>query len=265
MQNILKYPRCGKTNKFLNVAIKTAKGAGSILMNLRRKRLVKYKSDTSLLTQADLISEKFIKKELKKAFPWHNILSEEAGLEKKKSAYTWIIDPIDGTTNYFRNLFVWCISIGLVYRNEVIVAVIFDPVRKEMFHAVKGHGAFLNGKKIRVGTAREPRKSLIFLAGVRTNTAKERLSKAFGLGKSFGTVRILGTIALQLCYLADNRGDGIYAIESEPWDRGTGLFIAKEAGAKIIYLKKGRDIFSPQTFVAANSSKLAKEIRKLVV
>jgi len=263
LPNIPKYQRCGKTSKFLKVAVRAAKGAGNLLLNLKEKKLVTYKKDLSLLTQADLISEKFIKKELKKAFPKYNVLSEEAGFEEKKSDYTWIIDPIDGTTNYFRNLSAWCISIGLVYKNEVIVAVIYDPVKKELFYAEKNKGAYLNGIKLKVSEKKGISSAVISLE--RTRSAKERAARNYKSLAMVATTRMLGSTCLELCYLAAGREDAMVGIELLPWDRGTGLLIAEEAGAKVVHIDKGKDIFSPQTFVAANSSKLAKEISKLVV
>jgi len=260
--NILKYQRCGKTSKFLKVAIKAAKGAGNLLLNLHEKRWVRYKKDLSILTQADLISERFIKKELKKAFPNYNVLSEEAGFEEKKSAYTWIIDPIDGTRNYFRNLPTWCVSVGLIYKNEMVVAAIYDPVRKELFYAEKNKGAYLNNMRLGVSDEKEISKIIISVLRTRTKSAIKRTANAFKLLTKGVTLRIHGSTCLELCYLAAGRLDALIGIHLAPWDSGTGLLVAKEAGAKIIYLDKDKDVFSPKTFVVANSYELAKEIKK---
>src|SRR3989344_6065254 len=132
----------------LEFAIKTAKGAGKIMLRYRGKAKTKFKKDLSIVTEADTAVEKFVRRQIKKEFPTHSILGEEFG-GKISNDYVWVIDPIDGTTNYSRGGSLFSISLALMKDKKVICGVVYAPLLKEMFYASRNSGAFLNGKKIK--------------------------------------------------------------------------------------------------------------------
>src|SRR3989344_2262382 len=132
----------------LEFAIKTAKGAGKILLRYRGKAKTKFKKDLSIVTEADTAVEKFVRRQIKKEFPTHSILGEEFG-GKISNDYVWVIDPIDGTTNYSRGGSLFSISLALMKNKKMVCGVVYAPALNEIYYASKGKGAFLNGEKIR--------------------------------------------------------------------------------------------------------------------
>ncbi len=185
-----------------------------------------------LVTNADTSSEKFILRELHSQFPTHNILTEESQTEIKQSEFCWVIDPLDGTTNFVHSLPIFAVSIGLQFNQETIVGVVYNPVYDKCFLAVKGGGAFLNDDPIHVSTTETMAESMLVTGFPYEHD--EAWSESFELMRDlYGTcqgIRRLGAAALDFCYVAMGRFDGFYEIGLKPWDVCAGDLICREAG-----------------------------------
>jgi len=250
---------------YLKVAIKAAKQAGKIHKKYFNTDLkVETKSTPfDLLTIADKEAEKSIVNLIKKYFPEHNFLAEEYTYDKTGSEYTWIIDPLDGTNNFASGMPIFAVSIALMKNNEVIVGVIYDAMRNELFFAEKGCGAFLNKKPIRVSSAGSLDKSLI-ITGFYYSRGEEMIEtldtiKRFFLKKIMG-LRRLGAASLDLCYIACGRASGFWEFELSPWDFAAGKLLIEEAGGKVTG-KRGEKIFSNEkSFVVASDGKIHEQM-----
>ncbi len=188
-----------------------------------------------LVTDADIAAEAAIVETLNRAFPDHAVLAEESGASGKDTPYRWIIDPLDGTTNYAHGLGIYCVSVAFAAAGEILVGVILSPPLKEIFIAVKGGGATLNGKPVRVtGTPRVSESLLVTGFPHNTRGNVEPLVRRFArcLTASRG-VRRLGSAALDICYVACGRFDAFWEQGLNPWDTAAGVRIALEAGAAV--------------------------------
>ncbi len=222
---------------YLNVAIEAAKEAGKFLkINLGKvKNIQTKKEEINLVTEIDKESEKKIVQFIKSKFPHHSILAEESGEAKSDLGYKWIIDPLDGTTNYTHSFPVFCVSIALEHKGEVILGVIYDPNFDELFWAEKGKGAFLNGKKISVSKTDKLIKSMLatgFPYNVRENP-DNCIEHFVNFLMEAQAIRRLGSAALDLAYVACGRLDGFWEVNLNPWDVAAGKIIVEEAGGKI--------------------------------
>ncbi len=221
---------------FRDFASKVAHDAGILLKNkLHRKNRVDYKGRVNLVTEADLASEKLITRIIQREFPLHSILAEEEAEVERKSDYRWIVDPLDGTTNYAHGFPVFCVSVGLEYRGEVIAGAVYDPLREEMFSAAKRMGASLNRKRIKVSTERRLERSLLATGfPYDIGSSRENNLRYFNrFAPKVQGIRRAGSAALDLCYLACGRFDGFWELKLSPWDSAAGHLIVKEAGGKV--------------------------------
>ncbi len=223
---------------YTKIAILAAKEAGRIHKKYFNKdlKVTTKGSSFELLTIADTESEKKIVKIIRDYFPNHNILAEENKYKNYNSKYTWIIDPLDGTSNFSFGLPIFCVSIAFVQDKEVVCGVIYDVTRDELFYAEKNRGAFLNGKKIRVNKSQKLSSSIL-ITGFYYNRGKEMLEtidniKKFLLKRIIG-IRRLGAAALDLCYVACGRASGFWEFELNPWDFAAGKLILEEAGGMV--------------------------------
>jgi len=225
------------SSEFLDFAIKVAKKAGQIQMSYFGKisSLDKKSTNIDLLTNADTESEKFIIRKIQETFPEHSILSEERGELYTDSKYLWVIDPLDGTTNFAHNLPIFAVSIGLKKNNETICGVVYNPAADKCFYAKINNGSYLNNSKISVSQSKIINESLL-ATGFPYNH-DSRYDKSFELFKEFYDIsrgiRRLGAAALDLCFVAMGRFDGFYEFNLNSWDICAGSLIAKEAGGKI--------------------------------
>jgi myo-inositol-1(or 4)-monophosphatase len=199
------------------------------------KSNVDKKGAIDLVTEADTESEKTIIGTIKNAFPDHAILAEESGLNKGRSDHKWIVDPLDGTTNFAHRLGLFAISIAFALRGDTVIAIVLSPVSEELFTAVKGNGAELNGRPIKVSNAQTVSESLLVTGFPYDlidcfNPLMTRFSKCL---KASQGVRRLGSAAIDLCFLACGRFDGFWEQNLKPWDTAAGELIAREAGATI--------------------------------
>ncbi len=240
----------------LEIAIKAARAAGDVLMShFGRLTNIRYKSSfVDLVTDADLESEKKIISIISSSFPAHSILSEESGLNSVDSSSCWIVDPLDGTTNFTHCLPFFGISIAYTVNREILLGVVHDPYHDELFSAMKGKGSFLNDSPIRVSAVTSVRESLLatgFPNEVCQNpdpymeTFKEFVCCAQG-------VRRPGSAALDLAYVAWGRFDAFWEKGLKPWDTAAGCLLVEEAGGQVTdYDGKKWDPFSPH-LVASN-------------
>jgi myo-inositol-1(or 4)-monophosphatase len=231
-----------KDDRYLQVAMAAAKDAGRVQMqHLGHSHHVEYKGDIDLVTIVDKLSEKAIVERITAAFPDHDLLAEETLFEKKGSPWKWIIDPLDGTTNYFRGYPCFCVSIGLEVDGEVKLGVVYNPVLDELFHAERGGGAFLNGNPISVSRVNDLNRSFLctgFPYDVREYADFYlRYFREFII-RSFG-IRRPGSAAIDLSYLAAGRFDGFWELKLHPWDVAAGSLIITEAGGKVTDFKGG--------------------------
>jgi myo-inositol-1(or 4)-monophosphatase len=226
-----------KEMDFLTVAIESAKEAGRFLkLNLGKvKNIESKKEEINLVTEIDKGSEKKIIDFLKSRFPNHSILAEESGETNPGSDFKWIIDPLDGTTNYTHSFPVFCVSIALEFKGEVILGVVYDPNLDELFYAEKGKGAFLNGKRISVSKTDKLIKSMLatgFPYNVKENP-DNCIEHFVNFLMEAQAIRRLGSAALDLVYVACGRLDGFWEVNLNPWDTAAGKIIVEEAGGKV--------------------------------
>lgn len=210
-----------------------ARGAGEILRsNYGRKQSIHYKGEINLVTEVDRQSEAYLMGRIRSAFPDHGILSEESSEVLSPSPYRWIVDPLDGTTNYAHNYPCFCVSIAVERNGELLAGAVFDPLLEELFTATPGKGAFRNGERIHVSATEKLRQSLLatgFAYDVKTSRDNnlEFFREFVFTGQA---IRRDGSAALDMCYLACGRFDGFWELKLRPWDTAAGLLILTEAG-----------------------------------
>lgn len=251
---------------FKKTAILAAKEAGLLLKNkLGQRRKVAYKGAVNLVTEMDLLAEKVIVSTISRHYPTHNILAEEKTTKQGNSPFRWIIDPLDGTTNYAHGYPVFCVSIALEKSGEIILGVVYDPTREELFLAEKGKGARLNGKKIHVSSV--PKLSLSLLATGFPYDLRESPVNNFDHFHNFAlrvhAVRRAGSAALDLCYVASGRFDGFWEMKLGPWDMAAGSLIVQEAGGKITDFF-GKNLGLNGQHVLASNGKIHQEMLEIL-
>ncbi len=230
-------------SEFLPVALDAARSAGKLLREaLGGPRRIDYKGQpTNLVTEMDRRAEAFIVERLRAAFPDHAILGEEGGARAGDSEYRWLIDPLDGTTNYAHGLPIFSVSVALERAGHVELGVAYDPTREECFVAERGAGATLNGEPLRVSTTATLDESLLvtgFPYDIRTNPANN-LPEYGALSLRSRAVRRLGSAVLDLCYVAAGRFDGFWELSLGPWDMAAGGLVVQEAGGRITDVRGG--------------------------
>lgn len=254
----------------LNIMIKAARKAGrSLVKDFREVEnlTVSMKGAGDFVSRADIAAEKLLKDDLLGARPNYGWLAEEGGGEAGTDpTRRWIVDPLDGTTNYLHGLPHWSVSIALEHKGEITSAVIFDPAKDEMFIAEKGGGAWLNESRIRVA----PRSRLIeavFATGLPFGTRPDLPAALQDLARLLPTsagVRRWGSASLDMAYVAAGRFDGYWERFANPWDIAAGLLICREAGALVEAVTPDRDPLEDGTILAASEpifEKFAKVIR----
>ena len=196
---------------------------------------VKHKGKIDLVTNADVECEQRIKKIISAEYPTHSFLGEEEGQQGEKSEYTWIIDPIDGTTNFSHGLDYFCHSIGLVKNGKIICGSVYNPVHKKLYSAYFGNGATLNGKKIHVSKVEKLIDSLL-VTGFPYSAPEEESKTLRAIDSLRGNchgIRRFGAAALDLCEVAQGSCDGFFEYVLKPWDVCAGILIVREAGGKV--------------------------------
>jgi myo-inositol-1(or 4)-monophosphatase len=221
---------------YLHRAKELALEAGTALKReIGRDRRVEYKGEIDLVTDADRLAESILIDGLRHSFPDHAILAEESGKHKVEGAtHLWIVDPLDGTTNYAHQYPFFCVSIALELEGKLTLAVVYDPMLDETFTAIDGEGAFLNGHRIKVTREQDLAKSFLstgFPYDLR-ETEQDNLDHFLKFMKSTQAVRRDGSAVLDLCYVACGRFDGFWEMKLSPWDVAAGALVVQEAGGK---------------------------------
>jgi myo-inositol-1(or 4)-monophosphatase len=240
----------------LAVLVEAALAGGAVLESFFGSDFrISYKGALNLVTEADLASEKEVVAILRRRFPGAAILAEEAGEELGQSDVRFIIDPLDGTTNFAHGYPVFAVSIACEEGSEVTAGVVFDPLREELFTAARGRGAFLNGRRLSVSSTSKLHEALLctgFPYDLKEDlTANLRLFSRF-MGAS-RAIRRDGSAALDLCYVAAGRFDGFWEEKLGPWDTAAGALIVEEAGGRVSHLDGGPFHYRSGAVVASNS------------
>jgi len=242
----------------LNTAVKAARKAGSIITRASSdidRLTIRKKRQNDFVSEVDHAAEDAIISVLREAYPSHGILAEESGGKDEKAEYVWIIDPLDGTTNFLHGFPQYCVSIGLVHRGVLSQAVVFDPNRNELFTATKGVGAYLNDRRIRV-TKTDKLEDSLMGTGFPFREVGDidnylRMFKQVTLATS--GVRRPGAAALDLAWVACGRIDGFWEIGLSPWDMAAGALLVREAGGLVGDLNGDDKFMESGRIVAANA------------
>jgi myo-inositol-1(or 4)-monophosphatase len=252
----------------LNTAVKAARKAGSIITRASYdldKLTIRRKQQNDFVSEVDHAAEDAIISILREAYPDHGFLAEESGYRDKNAEYLWVIDPLDGTTNFLHGNPQYCVSIALLHKGALNQAVVFDPGRNELFTASKGAGAYLNDRRIRASKTDKIEDALLgtgfpFREIVNVDEYLQMLRNAM---KTCAGVRRPGAAALDLAWVACGRIDGFWEMGLSPWDMAAGALMIREAGGLVgdfagedKYLDSGR-------IVAANSKLFAALLRLL--
>jgi myo-inositol-1(or 4)-monophosphatase len=245
----------GPWNEHLETAVLAAKDAGRIQLEAFDKpHTIDFKGETNLVTEVDRACESTIHGRLRETFPSHDFLMEETVTQRTDSPFLWVVDPLDGTTNYTHCYPHFCCSIALQHEGKTVVGVVYDPVRRELFTATEGGGAFLNGRPIRTSEEDQLIRCLIatgFPNEIRTARDKNlrKFAKILLLVRS---VRRSGSAALDLCYLAAGRLDGYWVLTLSPWDAAAGALIVEEAGGRVTDPRGKPTHLRTKAFVGSN-------------
>ena len=238
-----------------NAALKTARALLRDFGEVEQLQ-VSVKGPGDFVSAADLKAERLLKRELTRARPGWGLLCEESGAEPGSDPrHRWIVDPLDGTTNFLHGIPHFSISIGLERDGEMIAGIVYEPVRDEMFWTEKGGGAFLNDHRLRVSARRQLADSVIG-----TGLAPKERERAAGhagilaaLGAATSGIRQSGSAALDLAYVAAGRYDGFWQFALSPWDIAAGMLLVREAGGYVSDLTGGREMMQSGEVLAANA------------
>ncbi len=221
---------------FMKTAVDAALSAGKLLKEGIGKELnIEYKGEVDIVTDLDLAAQAEIVSIIRSRHPEHGILTEESKETKSESEYRWIIDPLDGTTNFAHGFPVFCVSVALEKDGVVELGVVYDPTRDELFTATLSSGAYLNGDSIRVSGVGELDISLLatgFPYDIRTSK-ENNLDHFADFAVRAQAIRRAGSAALDLCYVASGRFDGFWELKLKPWDIAAGGLIVTEAGGRV--------------------------------
>ena len=253
----------------LEVALQATNKAVDVIIDaLENPRMADYKGRTNLVTETDRLSEELILNHIRSTFPTHSILAEESGSDKNKSEYLWIIDPLDGTTNFVHGYPSFAVSIGLFYKNEPLVAVVVEMPHTKLYSAVKSEGAWCEGRPISCSETSSVEKSLLITGfGYEHGDLWEQNMILF---KHFTNttqgVRRLGAAAVDICHVASGHADGFWEYDLKPWDTAAGILIAKEAGCVISNMDGNQYSIYDNNILIANPhihEKLLNEIKSI--
>jgi myo-inositol-1(or 4)-monophosphatase len=240
-----------ETQVYLEAAVDAAREAGQMLKeNLNVSREISFKGDVDLVTNFDNQSQEMIYDRLSTNFKDHDFIAEE-GLEQEKGGdFCWIFDPLDGTTNFAHRFPIFTVSIALEWKKQVICGVVYDPMRDEMFTGIKGGGAFLNGRHIKVSSIDELDKSLVatgFPYDLR-ESSDNNISHFNNFLTRVQAIRRCGSAAMDLCYVACGRFDGFWELKLKPWDVAAAALIVEEARGCLSDFRNGLfSIYSQET------------------
>jgi myo-inositol-1(or 4)-monophosphatase len=251
-----------EVNLFTKYAVEIAREAGAFLKDrLHADHRIDFKGEIDLVTEADRRSEEIITARIKRLFPDHDIMGEEGTNITMGSEYRWIVDPLDGTTNYAHGFPFFCVSIALQKIDEVVTGVIYDPMLDELFVAEKGEGASLQGNRIQVSHTKRLTEGFLatgFPYDIRENY-RDVLAYFDTVILKTQALRRAGSAALDLAYLAAGRFDGFWEMRLKPWDTAAGWILVEEAGGVVTDLS-GKPYFLESPSLVASNGVLHKEL-----
>ena len=230
-------------NDFRQFLAKVIVEAGGLLKErLNERHTVQFKGEINLVTEADLLSETYIVEQIHRSFPGHDILTEESPETANGSRYRWIVDPLDGTTNYSHSYPIFCVSVALEVEGEIVLGAVYNPMLMELFMAEKGEGASLNGsRRLSVSKTADLSRGLL-ATGFPYDLREDRnnnMNYFKALAMRAQAVRRSGAAALDLAYLAAGRFDGFWELKMMPWDTAAGWLLVTEAGGVVTDLCGG--------------------------
>jgi myo-inositol-1(or 4)-monophosphatase len=241
---------------YLEIAMEIARESGALLATYFEKRVgFELKGDFDLVTEADRASERLVVERLRSHFPAHSIVAEEGGGHEGKSEFRWYVDPLDGTTNFAHGYPIYNVTMGLERDGEMLVGVVFDPSRQEMFSAERGAGAYLNNRRIRVSAAKRLEDSLV-ATGFPSRKRHLNVNIHFYHQMAMAThgVRRGGSAAIDLAYVACGRLDAFWEFGLNPWDMAAGTLLVTEAGGRCSEMKGGAHGMKSPHLLASNGA-----------
>lgn len=253
--------------QYLSIMTNLARKAGRVqLDHLGKVQTIEHKEVINIVTEVDKECERLIFEGLRQAFPDHDVLGEEGIAKRQESEYRWIVDPLDGTTNYAHQFPFFGVSIALEHKGEILCGVIYDPVRDELFEGAKGQGAALNGEKIHVSAAKVLKESLLatgFAYSVQRPGVPDNLDNFKNFIMTALAVRRPGAASIDLAYVACGRLDGFWELFLKPWDIAAGAIIIKEAGGTVTNFD-GTPVDIYGTQILASNGKIHEEMMKVL-
>jgi len=227
--------RKGQYSDYLATAIEIAREAGALLADLfQQPHEITYKRRSDLLTEADRRSEALIVERLRSRYPGHALVAEEGSHHEADSDFCWYVDPLDGTTNFAHGFPIFCVTLGLALRGEVVAGVVYDPIREELFTAEKGSGAYLNQQRLSVSKVAQLSESLVATGFPPFATNHDlNIEFYFRFTQLSHGIRRAGSAALDLCSVAAGRFDGFWELKLNPWDKAAGSLLVTEAGGRV--------------------------------
>ncbi len=257
-----------RASEFVSAIEPIAREAGELLMGYFARRVpIEYKGDADLVTEADRACEALIIDRLQARFPRHDVMGEEGARRETGSDYKWYVDPLDGTTNFAHGFPVFCISMGLEHKGQLIAGVVYDPARGEMFSAEKGSGAYLNQRRMHVSKTADLAESLL-ATGFPSHKRHKNPNIHFYHQITLRThgVRRAGSAALDLACVASGRFDGFWEFNLNPWDLAAGVLLVEEAGGQVTgffgqpFRLEDRDVVATNGLIHADLLREFKEI-----
>ncbi len=251
---------------YLEVARETARKAGEVLLDWAGRAQVREKGTADFVTEADTAAQDAIQQAILTRFPTHGFLGEEnLSIASQADGLTWVVDPLDGTTNYVHGIPHYAVSIALVQHGEPLLGVVYDPKGDECFAAARGEGAWLNDQPIKTSRQTRLRDAVVALSfppGMKSDAQELRdFLRVVVLAQS---MRRSGSAALNLSYIAAGRFDAYWSLSSKPWDVAAGFVLVAEAGGSVIERFGGAIRFDSGKFIAASSPELVAELRALL-
>ena len=252
----------------LNIAVRAARAAGTLIVRAYENGgdlQTEFKSANDYVTSVDKEAEKLIISKIQQSYPTHSFVGEEGGAVAGDNEYQWIIDPLDGTTNFVRGIPHFAVSIALLHKGRLDQAVVFDPLRGELFTASKGAGAQLNGYRIRCSQKRDLSGTVLatafpFKAKSATATSLDSFGRIF---QQCGDVRRTGSAALDMAYVAAGRFDGYWEAGIQAWDIAAGELLVREAGGLVTDFSGGNDPMFKGNIVCGSAKVVQGLVREL--
>ena len=253
-------------SEFLKVAEAAARRGGEVLNDWAQRFTVSEKSPKNLVTEADMASEKAIHKLIVDTFPDHGFLGEEGLAVENDSEYRWVIDPLDGTSNYVHRFPYYCVSIALEKSRELIAAAIFDPNRDELFTAELGEGAYMNGTRLQTTKTNDLMEALVVASlPVAATPHHPAVLRFLDVMTKVQHIQRTGSAALNLAYVASGRLDAYWSTTLKPWDMAAGALIAAEAGGKVTQCGGDKLDIEVPDILASNGTTIHEGMSDLLV